>query len=158
MQQAAVATSTARSLPLLVRASEPHDVAAMAQLIGHWATRGRLLALRPAELERQLERFVVAVRGPRLVACGGLDWPADGVAELRSLAVLPSERRSGAGQAVARRLLEIARERGAERVAVLTFETAFFERLGFQRLDERAGASLHPKPNTLGNTRMALAL
>jgi N-acetylglutamate synthase-like GNAT family acetyltransferase len=51
-----------------------------------------------------------------------------------------------------------ARRTGARRVAVLTFETRFFERLGFEHHDERDGARLHAKPNTLGNARMSLAL
>jgi amino-acid N-acetyltransferase len=144
--------------PVWVRAAAPADLTAIAHLLDHWAERGRLLAIAPGELERQARRFVVAEQGGRIVACGGLDGPRRGVAELRSLAVHPGARGSGAGRAVAERLIERARERGARRVAVLTFETGFFERLGFVRLDERAGAALHPKPNTLGNTRMALAL
>jgi N-acetylglutamate synthase-like GNAT family acetyltransferase len=72
--------------------------------------------------------------------------------------VLPEARILLEGRAVAQHLIAQARERGARRVAVLTFETRFLERLGFERLDEHAGARLHPKPNTLGNTRMALAL
>jgi amino-acid N-acetyltransferase len=144
--------------PLTVRQADRSDLPAIARLLEHWADRGRLLSIAHEELERQVERFVVAILDGRIIACGGLDGPRRGVAELRSLAVDPAVRRIGAGRAVAERLLAEARRTGARRVAVLTFETRFFERLGFEHHDERVGASLHAKPNTLGNARMSLAL
>jgi arsenate reductase len=55
---------------------------------------------------------------------------------LRSIAVLPSFRGTGAGRSAVHALIEIAREKGARRAYLLTTSAAgFFERLGFNRIE-----------------------
>jgi amino-acid N-acetyltransferase len=100
------------------------------------------------------------------------------LAEVRTLAVDPVTRGTGAGHALLERLLERARDLGVRRVFCLTFEVEFFARHGFRELDgspvepavyeellrsyDEGVAELlgleHVKPNILGNTRMVLEL
>lgn len=100
------------------------------------------------------------------------------LAEVRTLAVDPQVHGTGVGHLLLAQLLRQAAELDVSRVFCLTFETAFFARHGFvpvERVAVDAGALeellqspdegvaefldlARVRPNTLGNTRMLLAL
>lgn len=168
-----------------VRPARTADVPGIRRLIDTYAPDRRLLSKATVALFEAVPEFVVAETvspdaGPEgeTVGCGGLHVMWEDLAEVRTLAVDPSQSRRGIGTALLRRLLERAGELGVTRVFVLTFETAFFARFGFVEID---GAPVsndvfqqllrsydegiaefldleRVKPNTLGNTRMLLEL
>jgi amino-acid N-acetyltransferase len=84
------------------------------------------------ELEDHLGTALVAREGGRVVGSAALELHRSG-ALLRSVAVEADRRGQGLGRRLAREALVLARERGAERVYLLT-ETAdgFFPRFGFR--------------------------
>ena len=100
------------------------------------------------------------------------------LAEIRTLAVTDEALGRGVGTAILDALVERGRGLGVRRLFCLTFETAFFERHGFEAIE---GQAVSPevyaellrsydegvaefldlervKPNTLGNTRMLRVL
>jgi len=98
--------------------------------------------------------------------------------EVRTVAVDPTVKGHGVGQAIVDRLLQVARELQLQRLFVLTFETEFFGRHGFVEIEgtpvtaevyEEMCRSYdvgvaefldlsYVKPNILGNSRMLLVL
>jgi amino-acid N-acetyltransferase len=137
-----------------------------------------LLAKEIVNLYESVQEFLVAELDGEVVGCGALHVMWEDLAEVRTVAVRPDLKGRGLGSAVLAELLQDARDLGVARVFCLTFETSFFGRHGFQRID---GQAVEPdvyaellrsydegvaefldlervKPNTLGNTRMLLTL
>ena len=85
-------------------------------------------------LADHLETAVVARVGDRVVASAALEIYSDGTL-LRSVAVEESLRGSGLGQRIVRAALDLARQRGATSVYLLTTTAeSFFPRFGFRRI------------------------
>jgi amino-acid N-acetyltransferase len=78
---------------------------------------------------------VVASDGDRLVGCAAIE-PYHGAALLRSVAVVSDQRGAGVGTSLVHAVEDLARDRGAESLILLT-ETAepWFSRLGYVVID-----------------------
>jgi len=99
-----------------------------------------------AGVEECLSHCVVAVRGETIVGCAALELPIRVTAPasvplkshaflLRSVALAPAERRTGAGRLLVGRAIDLARREGASLVVLLTTSSEpFFARLGFRRI------------------------
>jgi amino-acid N-acetyltransferase len=169
---------TASSTSVLVRPARTCDVAAIRRLVDVYVPRKILLDKPTVTLYEDVQEFVVAELDGELIGCGALHVIWEDLAEVRTLAVDPGYRGTGAGHALLERLLERARDVGVSRVFCLTFEVDFFGAHGFREID---GAPVEPrvyeelrrsydegvaeflglehvKPNILGNTRMVLEL
>jgi amino-acid N-acetyltransferase len=97
----------------------------------------RLIAdsgLPPDGLLDHLDSALKVMDDGRTIGCAALEIYPDG-ALLRSVAVERAMRGTGIGQLIVRAALELARERGATSVYLLTTTAeAFFERFGFKRV------------------------
>jgi amino-acid N-acetyltransferase len=110
-----------------------------------------------------------------VVGCAALHVLWEDLAEVRTVAVAPSVRRSGVGRLLLEDVIRRGREIGVERLFCLTFAVEFFAAAGFEPIGEAAGVTPEVyaellrsydegvaefldlervKPNTLGNTRM----
>ena len=122
-----------------------------------------------------IQEFVVAMDDDgELIGCGALHVIWEDLAEVRTLAVDPTKRKSGVGHSILAVLIERARHLGVSRVFCLTCEREFFVQHGFEEIP---GQAVSPevflellrsmddgvaqfldlasmKPNTLGNMRM----
>ena len=121
-----------------IRSAQLADVPALLRLINGYASQSLMLPRTELELCESLRDFLVATESGELVGCGALHFYTQHMAELRSLAVVPSKTRSGLGQMVARELLDEARRYGVDLVFVFTYVPGFFEKLGFQPVDRGA--------------------
>jgi amino-acid N-acetyltransferase len=164
---------------VLVRPARTRDVTAIRRLVDYYAPRKILLNKPTVKLYEDVQEFLVAeTAAGEVIGCGALHVMWEDLAEVRTLAVDPSTRGTGAGHALLDQLLERARDLGVRRVFCLTFEVDFFSKHGFHELDgspvdadvfdellrsydegvaEFLGLE-HVKPNILGNTRMVLEL
>lgn len=166
-------------MSVTVRSARTCDVRAIRALVDHYASQRILLDKPTVTLYEDVQEFVVAETGAgQVVGCGALHVIWEDLAEVRTLAVEPSARGTGAGHALLDELLDRARCVGVTRVFCLTFEVEFFSGHGFREID---GAPVEPavyeeirrsydegvaeflglehvKPNILGNTRMVLEL
>ena len=164
---------------LVIRSAVTADVPAIAALVSSFAGDGpRLLRKATVTLYEDVQEFLVAVDGDRVVGCGALHVLWEDLAEVRTLAVASTVQRGGVGSLIVTELLDRARRLGVRRVFCLTFATDFFARHGFKEIE---GAPVEPevyqqllesydqgvaeflgleqvKPNTLGNTRMLVDL
>ncbi len=162
---------------VVVRRARTGDVRRIKALVDHYAGRV-LLAKELVTLYEAIQEFWVAELEGDVVGCGALHVLWEDIAEVRTVAVDPGVAGTGVGHAIVARLVGVARELGVARVFVLTFETEFFARHGFVKIDgtpvsqqvydemrrsvDQGVAEFldlpYVKPNTLGNTRMLLDL
>jgi amino-acid N-acetyltransferase len=164
----------------MIRRARTPDVRAIAGLVNLNVESGRLLGKAPVTLYEDVQEFWVAERAAdgTVVGCGALHVMWEDLAEVRTLAVDPAYRGTGAGHALLDALLARARGLGVRRVFVLTFAVEFFGRHGFTEIDgtpvshevydellrsydEGVAEFLdldRVKPNTLGNHRMLVHL
>jgi len=109
----------------------------MASIINDAAELGLMLHISHAKLYENLRAFHV-VEDPatgEVVATGGLSIIWANLAEVVALAVHPSQRGKGLGRQLVEAAVHQARELGIRQVMSLTYEQAFFERLGFSVID-----------------------
>ena len=165
------------STEVVIRRARITDVRGIKAIIDGYVGRV-LLAKELATLYEDVQEFWVAERAGELVGCGALHVLWEDIAELRTIAVVPSATGQGVGHALVDTLISVAKDLGLARLFVLTFETSFFAAHGFVEIDgtpvapevyEEMRRSVdegvaefldlpYVKPNTLGNTRMLLEL
>jgi len=162
---------------LLVRRARTSDVPDIKSLVDIYSGK-ILLEKNLVTLYEAVQEFWVAELDGELVGCGALHVLWADLGELRTVASHPKVHGHGVGHAVVARLLQVARELRLQRIFVLTFETEFFGRHGFEEIEGTPVTSevydemrrsydigvaefldlSYVKPNILGNTRMLLTL
>lgn len=167
-------------MTVTIRPARPADVRGIDALVEPLAREQILLGKDLVSYYEAVQEFMIAVDDATgdVVGCGALHVMWEDLAEVRTLATRVDQRGTGLGHRLLEALLARARDLGLARVFCLTFETAFFGRHGFTRMDDDG---LEPevymellrspdpgvaefldlarvKPNTLGNTRMILHL
>jgi amino-acid N-acetyltransferase len=100
-------------------------------LISANLVEGHLLPRTLAELTAHAGRFVVALRGRRVVGCAELAPLSPQVAEVRSLAVDESARHAGVGTQLVEELRQRARREGYDKLCAFTHAPAYFIQMGF---------------------------
>ena len=162
----------------IIRPARTSDIKAIRAIIDEYAASRRLLTKETVTLYESVQEFTVAEIDGKIVGCGAVHVLWEDLAEVRSVAVDQSIRGQGIGHRILEALISRASEIGVKRIFCLTFETEFFGRHGFKEIQ---GTPVSPdvytellhsydsgvaefldlesvKPNTLGNTRMLLAL
>ncbi len=113
------------------------DVGGILQLLQPLEAEGVLVRRGRERLEQEIGRFVVLEYDHRIIGCAAL-YPFDDelAAELACLAVQPSYRKQGYGDALFKHMLALAQAQGLRKLFVLTTRTAhwFLER-GFKEAD-----------------------
>jgi amino-acid N-acetyltransferase len=157
-----------------IRPARTSDVREIRTLIDSFSTDGSLLSKATVTIFEDIQEFLVAVEGDRIIGCGALHVMWEDLAEVRTLAVVPDRSNEGIGSKLLEQLLDKARALGTRRVFCLTFRKEFFGHHGFveiedtpvghevyeqllQSFDEGVAEFLgleRVKPNTLGNFRM----
>src|SRR3954469_7776399 len=84
--------------PVVIRAARPADAGAIHELIVEHAAEGRLLARTVDDIASHADRFVLACQGTVIIGCADLTPLSTATAEIRSLVVDRSARRTGVGR------------------------------------------------------------
>ncbi|MEM7625237.1 MAG: N-acetyltransferase [Planctomycetota bacterium] len=123
----------------MIRRARIADVPAMGRIINDAAEFGLMLPKSTAALYETVRQFHVVedeTTGDVVGVCGlSIIWAS--LAEVVSLAVDASQRGKGLGRRLVEACLEEAQALGIRRVMSLTYEQAFFERLGFSVVDRQ---------------------
>lgn len=114
-----------------VRSAKMTDVDEIEKIVGFWADKGETLPRTRYSIVHDIQDFVVAEVDGEVIGCACLYIYQTGLAEIRSVGVLPDAQGHGQGKAMIQFLLEQARHIELERVIVLTRAPFFFEKLGF---------------------------
>jgi amino-acid N-acetyltransferase len=116
---------------ITLRAAEASQAPKLHALIAANREEGRLLPRTLEELSVHAGRFVVALRGRKIVGCAELAPLSAQVAEVRSLAVDPAARQHGVGVMIVEELRRRARREGFEKLCAFTHTPGYFSRMGF---------------------------
>jgi amino-acid N-acetyltransferase len=122
---------------ITIRSAEARQARALHALIMANLEEGRLLPRTLAEVTAHADRFVIAVRGRRVVGCAELAPLSELIAEVRSLAVDRAERGKGLGAALVDEVRCRARAAGFEKLCAFTHAPAYFTGLGFSIVPHR---------------------
>ena len=114
-----------------LRTAETSDAKKLHALITANLEEGHLLPRTLGELTVRAGRFVVAIRGRKVIGCAELAPLSAHVAEVRSLAVDQSARGSRVGVAIVDELRRRARREGFEKLCAFTHAPGYFIHMGF---------------------------
>jgi len=120
----------------MIRKAKLKDVKDIQRLIKLYSTRGGILPRSLSELYDHLRDFFVFVRNRKVLGICALHICWEDLAEVRSLAVQEEDRNKGIGAKLVKACLEESRDLGVQRVFALTYQTDFFKRLGFKKVDK----------------------
>jgi amino-acid N-acetyltransferase len=122
---------------VLIRRARPEDAAELSRLIGTFADEALMLRRTPEMIELAIDDYVVGVRRSSrgIVACGALKEYSPSVAEVAAIAVSRDVHGCGVGRAIVDAVEALAIKRGIYDVFALTLQPAFFEAIGYQRVD-----------------------
>ena len=115
----------------MLRNATVHDVPQIGEIISSHAEVGRMLFKSHQQLYESLRDFAVYVERDKVVGCVGLTVIWADLAEVRSLAVDRKYQGQGIGRKLVQWTIDEARRLQIKRVMSLTYEQAFFEKLGF---------------------------
>lgn len=119
-----------------IRRATVDDVPAMQELIAQFAEMGLMLPRSTKSLYENIQCFIVGTSEGRVVGTAGLHVLWRDLAEIRSLAVDPKAQGRGVGRQIVEYLLADARSLGIDQVLSLTYQTVFFDKLGFQVVEK----------------------
>jgi amino-acid N-acetyltransferase len=118
-----------------IRNAKTSDAEAISRLISYYAELDRMLFCPVSDVYEKLQVFHVAEDAGVIVGCCALQVVWSDLAEIKSLAVVKDRVGTGVGRALVEAAVAKARELGVRRVFTLTLEPAFFEKVGFGRVD-----------------------
>ena len=107
------------------------DAENLRALIAAFSGDGTLLPRSLAEICENIRDFTLVVQGDELVGCGALHLYGMHLAEIRSIAVWPKYKGTGAGRVLVDALLEEAEQQHVSCVCLFTRIPEFFAHLGF---------------------------
>jgi len=118
-----------------VRKARMGDIASMLELINDYARQGIMLPRNEFELSEGVRDFTVLVEGERVMGCAALHFYGPTMAEVRSLAVRPEAKGTGAGRLLMEALDAEAVEFELGLVFAFTYVPGFFTKMGYSVVD-----------------------
>lgn len=120
----------------LIRPAREAEATEIARLNNIFAAEHLMLRRTQEQVALTIDDFVVAVdaRG-RILACGALKEYSPSVAEVAAIAVATEAQGNGLGREIVEAVEALAVKRGILHVFALTLRPAFFEAIGYQRVD-----------------------
>lgn len=119
-----------------LRKARPADANAIRDLINGYAEQGLMLPRSLSALYDAIRNFWIVEEDGRLIGCAALNICWEDMAEIRSLAVAESHRKSGLGRILLDACLEEARQYGIGKVFTLTYVKDFFLKFGFREISK----------------------
>lgn len=119
-----------------IRRARTGDAAGISTLNNRFADQALMLRRSPEMIALAIDDYLVAVddRG-QILACGALKEYSPSVAEVAAIAVAPETHGHGLGRRIVAEVERLALKRGISDVFALTLQPAFFEAIGYTRVD-----------------------
>lgn len=125
---------------LSYRRARPSDTRPILELINHYSAKGLMLPRSYGQVVEKIRDFVVAVEAaspaPAVKGVVALHVVGEDLAEVRSLAVEESLQGKGVGRKMLETCVAEAKELGLQRIFALTYQTDFFSKLGFVKVEK----------------------
>ncbi len=113
------------------------DAYQIKNLINEHARKGKMLPVSINQVFEHLRDFwVINDAKNRIIGCGALKIVWKDLGEIRSLAIKNSKQKKGYGSMLVNTLIEEAKKIGINKIFVLTYTPAFFEKFGFVRIEK----------------------
>lgn len=109
-----------------MRAATRADVEQIYDLVKGYVAEGLMLPRTPEQIALNIENYVVAVKGGRVVACAALEEYSPSLAEVSCVAVSREEHGNGLGTQVVLGVERLARARDIEEIFALSLTDKFF--------------------------------
>lgn len=119
---------------MIFRKAKMTDVEKIHALINKYAQEGLMLARSRSSLYECLREYTVVEEETQIIGVGGLHIHWSDLAEVRSIAIIPSFVRQGIGQKLEAVLEEEANDLGIGKIFSLTYRPDFFSRCGFREV------------------------
>jgi amino-acid N-acetyltransferase len=116
----------------VVRLAKQADAEQIFDLVKGYAAEGLMLPRTPEQISLNIESYVVAVRGGRVIACAALDEYSPSLAEVSSVAVAREEHGNGLGSQVVLGVERLARARDIDEIFALSLTDNFFLALDYK--------------------------
>ena len=120
----------------MIRKAKISDVKEIQKMVEVYAQKGEMLPRSLSELYDNLRDFFVYEEEGEVAGVCALHISWDDLAEVRSLVVAERHIRKGIGKKLVTACVDEAREFVIKRVFALTYQRAFFEKLGFHEVDK----------------------
>jgi amino-acid N-acetyltransferase len=120
----------------MIRPATVYDVPRVQEIINSHAELGRMLFKSYAQLYEGLRDFAVFEKDGQVLGCTAVSIIWADLAEVRSLAVDETARGQGIGRKLVEWCVDEARRLNIRRLMSLTYEEAFFAKLGFVVVDK----------------------
>ncbi len=118
-----------------IRKATMTDIPAILALINGYAAKGIMLSRTEFELSEFIRDFTVVYDGEMLLGCSALHFYSPTIAEVRSLAVSPETKGTGAGRLLMDAMEAEAREFDLHALFAFTYVPDFFEKMGYSLVD-----------------------
>ncbi len=128
----ALRTGLAGGHSAVVRPAKRADVEQIYELVNGYVAEGLMLPRTTEQIALNIESYVVAVKGARVVACAALEEYSPSLAEVSSVAVLRDEHGNGLGTQVVLGVERLARARDIEEIFALSLTDRFFLALDYK--------------------------
>ena len=121
---------------IAIRRARGIDAASISALNNRFADEALMLRRSPEMIAMAIDDYLVAVdsRG-QILACGALKEYSPSVAEVAAIAVASEAHGQGLGRRIVDAVEQLALKRGISDVFALTLQPAFFEAIGYTRVD-----------------------
>jgi amino-acid N-acetyltransferase len=115
----------------IVRPARRSDVDQIHALVSQYVADGSMLPRTAEQIALNLDNYVVAIKGGRVVGCAALEEYSPSLAEVSSVAVAKEEHGNGLGSQVVLGVERLARARGIEEIFALSLIDRFFLALDY---------------------------
>lgn len=115
----------------VIRPASRADVEQIYDLVKGYVAEGLMLPRTPELIALNIESYVVAVKGGRVVACAALEEYSPSLAEVSSVAVSRDEHGNGLGTQVVLGVERLARVRDIDEIFALSLTDNFFLALDY---------------------------
>lgn len=119
----------------MLRKAKIEDIKQIQALINSFAKQDLMLPRSLNELYENIRDFWVYEAGNKKVAgCCALHVSWEDLAEIKSLAVVKNKQKEGIGEQLVLACLDEAKQLGAKKIFVLTYQAGYFKKFGFKKI------------------------
>ena len=120
---------------MTVRKARMSDIGALLKLINGYARQGIMLPRNEFEISEGIRDFTVVLEAGSLTGCAALHFYGPAMAEVRSLAVDPASKGTGAGRLLMEALEREAGEFDLDALFAFTYVPGFFAKMGYHEVE-----------------------
>lgn len=121
----------------MLRKATIKEIKRIHSIINAAASKGEMLPRSLGELYDNMRDYFVYIDNGKVVGTGALHICWEDLAEIRSVCVVESSRKTGVGRKIVNACIEEAKVFQMKKVFLLTYQDGFFKKCGFSIVDKK---------------------